>query len=107
MPLVFAQTGSSLPKGGAEAVVWLLVASVIIGLYLIIRRTRIKTRRTTSISKSARKRSTATTRTCETSSQYEADPRTWLSSSSHAVGGRQGALRADAGFRRPPAVPPS
>lgn len=45
MPLVLAQTGSSLPKGGVEAVVWLLVASVIVGLYLIIRRTRIKTRR--------------------------------------------------------------
>lgn len=45
MLLVFAQTGSSLPSGGAETLVWLIVASVIVGLYLVTRRTRIKSRR--------------------------------------------------------------
>ena len=45
MPSVFAQTDSSLPSGGAEAIVWVLVAALIVGLYLIIRRTRIKSRK--------------------------------------------------------------
>jgi hypothetical protein len=45
MLLVIAQTGSSLPSDGAETLVWLIVASVIVGLYLVIRRTRIKSRR--------------------------------------------------------------
>ena len=40
----FAQTGFSLPSGGAEAVVWVLVAALIVGLYLVIRRTRIRSR---------------------------------------------------------------
>lgn len=45
MTPLFAQTGSSLPSGGAEAVIWVLVAAVIVGLYLVVRRTRIKSRR--------------------------------------------------------------
>ncbi len=45
MTALFAQTGGSLPSGGAEAVVWVLVAALIVGLYLIIRRTRIKSRK--------------------------------------------------------------
>ncbi len=44
MHSVFAQPGFSLPSGGAETVIWLLVAALIVGLYLIIRRTRIKSR---------------------------------------------------------------
>jgi len=44
MTAPFAQTGFSLPSGGAEAVVWVLVAALIVGLYLVIRRTRIKSR---------------------------------------------------------------
>ncbi|MCL1693955.1 MAG: hypothetical protein M3096_09740 [Actinomycetia bacterium] len=44
MTALFAQTGFSLPSGGAETVIWLLVAALIVGLYLIIRRTRIKSR---------------------------------------------------------------
>jgi hypothetical protein len=40
----FAQAGFSLPSGGAETVIWLLVAALIVGLYVIIRRTRIKSR---------------------------------------------------------------
>lgn len=44
MPFTLAQTGFSLPDSGAEAVVWVLVAALIVGLYLIIRRTRIKSR---------------------------------------------------------------
>jgi hypothetical protein len=39
------QTRSPLPSGGAEAVVWVLVAALIVGLYLVIRRTRIKSRK--------------------------------------------------------------
>ena len=45
MPSVFAQTDSSLPSGVAEAIMWVLVATLIVGLYLIIRRTRIKSRK--------------------------------------------------------------
>ncbi|MCJ7780582.1 MAG: hypothetical protein MUQ27_07135 [Acidimicrobiia bacterium] len=45
MTPLFAQTGSPLPSGGAETVIWVLVAAVIVGLYLIVRRTRIKSRR--------------------------------------------------------------
>ncbi len=45
MTALFAQTGASLPSGGAEAVVWVLVAALIVGLYLIIRRTRVKSRK--------------------------------------------------------------
>lgn len=45
MPSVFAQTDSSLPSGAAEAIMWVLVATLIVGLYLIIRRTRIKSRK--------------------------------------------------------------
>jgi len=45
MPFVFAQTDSPIPSGGAEAVIWVLVAALIVGLYLIIRRTRIKSRK--------------------------------------------------------------
>ena len=44
MQLVSAQAGANLPDGGAEAVVWIAIAAVIVGLYLIIRRTRLKTR---------------------------------------------------------------
>ena len=45
MTPLFAQTGAPLPSGGAEAVIWVLVAAVIVGLYLIVRRTRIKSRK--------------------------------------------------------------
>lgn len=45
MHSVFAQTGSALPNGFAEVIVWLLVAAVIVGLYLVLRRTRINSRR--------------------------------------------------------------
>lgn len=45
MTPLFAQTGSPLPSGGAEAVIWVLVAAVIVGLYLVVRHTRIKSRR--------------------------------------------------------------
>ena len=45
MPSVFAQTDSPLPSGGADAIMWVLVATLIVGLYLIIRRTRIKSRK--------------------------------------------------------------
>ena len=45
MSAVYLQTGSSLPSGGAEAVVWVLVAALIVGLYLVIRRTRIRSRK--------------------------------------------------------------
>ena len=45
MTALFAQTGTSLPSGGTEAVVWVFVAALIVGLYLIIRRTRIKSRK--------------------------------------------------------------
>lgn len=45
MSAVHLQTGSSLPSSGAEAVVWVLVAALIVGLYLIIRRTRIRSRK--------------------------------------------------------------
>ncbi|MEA3510491.1 MAG: hypothetical protein U9R51_03555 [Actinomycetota bacterium] len=44
MPSPFARTGFSLPSGGAETIVWLPVAALIVGLYLVIRRTRIKSR---------------------------------------------------------------
>ena len=44
MTAPFAQTGFSLPSGGAETVIWLLVGALIVGLYLIIRRTRINSR---------------------------------------------------------------
>ena len=44
MTAPFPQTGFSLPSGGAEAVVWVLVAALIVGLYLVIRRTRMKSR---------------------------------------------------------------
>lgn len=40
-----ATIAAVFPEGGAEAVVWLLVAAVITGLYLVIRRTRIRSRR--------------------------------------------------------------
>ena len=33
-------TGLDLPEGGAEWIVWLLVAAVIVGLYLLVQRTR-------------------------------------------------------------------
>ncbi len=39
----FAQV--TLPSGGAETAVWLLVAALIVGLYLLIRHTRISSRR--------------------------------------------------------------
>jgi hypothetical protein len=39
-----AQNQINLPDGGAEAVVWVVIAAVIIGLYLVIRRTRLKSR---------------------------------------------------------------
>ncbi len=42
---LFAQTSSPLPSGFAEVIVWLLVAAVIVGLYLVLRRTRIRSRR--------------------------------------------------------------
>lgn len=45
MTAPFAQTGFSLPSGVADTVIWLLVGVLIVGLYLIIRRTRIKSRR--------------------------------------------------------------
>ena len=45
MSAVYLQTGSSLPSSGAEAVVWVLVAALIVGLYLVIRRTRIRSRK--------------------------------------------------------------
>jgi len=45
MPLVFAQTRSSLPSGSAEVAIWLVLAAVIVGLYLIIRKTRNTSRR--------------------------------------------------------------
>jgi len=45
MHSVFAQTGSALPSGFAEVIAWLLVAAVIVGLYLVLRRTRINSRR--------------------------------------------------------------
>lgn len=44
MSLAYTQTGFSLPIGGAETIIWVLVAALIVGLYLIIRRTRIKSR---------------------------------------------------------------
>ncbi len=44
MTAPFARTGFSLPSGGADTVIWVLVAALIVGLYLIIRRTRIKSR---------------------------------------------------------------
>jgi len=40
-----AQAATGLPSGGAETVVWLLVAAVIVGLYLVVRRTRNASRR--------------------------------------------------------------
>ena len=39
-----AQNQVKLPNGGAEVVVWAVIAVVIVGLYLIIRRTRLKSR---------------------------------------------------------------
>ena len=39
-----AAIAGALPEGGAEAVVWLLVAGVITGLYLLLRRTRTRSR---------------------------------------------------------------
>jgi predicted LPLAT superfamily acyltransferase len=45
MPLVFAQAESSLSTGFAQVAVWLVVAAVIVGLYLVIRRTRRKAQR--------------------------------------------------------------
>ena len=39
-----AQDAVSLPDSGAEAVVWAVIAAVIVGLYLVIRRTRLKSR---------------------------------------------------------------
>jgi len=45
MSLAFAQTGLSLPSGFAEVAVWFVVAAIIVGLYLVIRRTRNKARR--------------------------------------------------------------
>ena len=44
MPALFAQIASTVPSGGAEALVWVLVAALIVGLYLVIRHTRIKSR---------------------------------------------------------------
>jgi len=44
VPLLL-QIGSPLPSGFAEVVVWLAVAAVIVGLYLVIRRTRARTQR--------------------------------------------------------------
>ncbi|MEN8114312.1 MAG: hypothetical protein ABFS21_07980 [Actinomycetota bacterium] len=44
MTVLLAVFGLALPDGGAEAVVSLLVAAVIAGLYFVIRRTRIKSR---------------------------------------------------------------
>lgn len=44
MPALFAQIASPVPSGGAEALVWVLVAALIVGLYLVIRHTRIKSR---------------------------------------------------------------
>ena len=41
---VIAQNDVNLPSGGAEAVVWVAIAAVIIGLYVVIRRTRLKSR---------------------------------------------------------------
>lgn len=41
---VIAQNEVNLPDGGAEAVVWVVIAAVIVGLYLIIRRTRLTSR---------------------------------------------------------------
>jgi heme exporter protein D len=45
MPSPIAQTTTNLPAGGAETIVWLLVAAVIVGLYLVVRRTRNASRR--------------------------------------------------------------
>ncbi len=39
-----AQNQVKLPNGGAEVVVWAVIAVVIVGFYLIIRRTRLKSR---------------------------------------------------------------
>ena len=41
----FLQIESPLPNGTAETVVWLFIAAIIIGLYLVIRRTRAAARR--------------------------------------------------------------
>ncbi|MGB9357918.1 MAG: hypothetical protein WCC01_05100 [Acidimicrobiia bacterium] len=41
---VIAQNEVNLPDGGAEAVVWAVIAAVIVGLYLVIRRTRLRSR---------------------------------------------------------------
>ena len=41
---VIAQDQVNLPDGGAEAVVWVVIAAVIVGLYLVIRRTRLTSR---------------------------------------------------------------
>lgn len=41
---VVAHSEANLPDGTAEAVVWIAIAAVIVGLYLIIRRTRLKSR---------------------------------------------------------------
>jgi len=45
MPAVFAQIDSPILSGGTEAIVWVVVAAIIVGLYLIIRHTRIKSRK--------------------------------------------------------------
>ena len=39
-----AQNEANLPNGGAEAVVWAVIAAVIVGLYFVIRRTRLTSR---------------------------------------------------------------
>jgi len=39
-----AQNQVSLPNSGAEAVVWAVIAAVIVGLYFVIRRTRLTSR---------------------------------------------------------------
>jgi hypothetical protein len=44
MPALFVLIDSPVPSGGAEALVWVLVAALIVGLYLVIRHTRIKSR---------------------------------------------------------------
>ncbi len=43
--LVAAEPQGSLPGGGAETVVWVVVGAVLVGLYLLLRRTRRRSER--------------------------------------------------------------
>lgn len=42
-PLIAQVADDILPDGGLETAIWVLIAAVIVGLYLIVRRTRKKT----------------------------------------------------------------